>query len=133
MRYNGNMTSFQLTSSETVRTLTPAQEAFHRLVKVGEFASHITATPRRLDSDEANSLVWACSMVAQRGNVYRAALVAAARTQFGSRYRSDWAGLDLLVGGGQQGVDRIKRRHIRVENGSSRRLCLWAQGRVSQA
>ena len=132
MRYNGDMTSFQITSSETIRT--PNQEAFHRLTLVGEFAAHIIEQPRRLDSDEATSLTWACSMVAQRGNVFRRALKAAARTQFGSRYRSEWAGLDLLVGAVQSGAEaRIKRRHLRVENGSSNRLCLWAQGRVSQA
>ena len=136
MRYNGDMTSFLTLSSETRRTLTPAQEAFHRLVLLGEFAQHIVNNPRKLDSDEANSLTWACAQVAQRGNVYRAALKNAARTCFGSRYRSEWAGLDLLVGGGvhqRSGEDRRKRRHLRVENGSSARLCLWAQGRVSQA
>ena len=132
------MTTFSITSSETSRTinLTAAQEAFHRLVLLGEFAQHIVNNPRKLDSDEANSLTWACAQVAQRGNVYRAALKNAARTCFGSRYRSEWAGLDLLVGGGdhqRSGEDRRKRRHLRVENGSSRRLCLWAQGRVSQA
>ena len=113
---------------------TPNQEAFHRLVLVGEFASHIVTLPRKLDADEANSLAHACGQVAQRGNVFRSALKAAARTQFGSRYRSEWAGLDLLVGAVQSGEEaRMKRRHLRVENGSSRRLCLWAQGRVSQA
>ena len=123
-----------LQPSETVRTLTPAQEAFHRLILVGEFAAHIVTAPRKLDADEANSLAHACTQVAQRGNVFRSALKAAARTQFGSRYRSEWAGLDLLVGAPQTGAEaRMKRRHLRVENGSSRRLCLWAQGRVSQA
>ena len=127
------MTTFQ-TSSETRRTAN--QEAFHRLVLLGEFAQHIVNNPRKLDSDEANSLTWACAQVAQRGNVYRAALKNAARTCFGSRYRSEWAGLDLLVGGGdhqRSGEDRRKRRHLRVENGSSARLCLWAQGLRTQA
>lgn len=132
LRYNGDMTLILHTSSDPSRT--PNQEAFHRLTLVGEFAAHIIEQPRRLDSDEASSLTWACSMVAQRGNVFRRALKAAARTQFGSRYRSEWAGLDLLVGAAQSGAEaRIKRRHLRVENGSSTRLCLWAQGRVSQA
>jgi hypothetical protein len=129
------MTTFQ-TSSETRRTLTAAQEAFHRLVLLGEFAQHIVNNPRRLDADEATSLVWACSQVAQKGNVYRHALKQAARVCFGSRYRSEWAGLDLLVGGGvhqRSGEDRRKRRHLRVENGSSRRLSLWAQGLRTQA
>jgi hypothetical protein len=113
---------------------TPNQEAFHRLVRVGEFAAHIIASPRKLDADEANSLAHACTQVAQRGNIFRRALKAAARTCFGSRYRSQWAGLDLLVGAPQSDpLSRIRRRHLRVENGSSRRLCLWAQGRVSQA
>ena len=111
------------------RTLTQNQEAFHRLVLVGEFAAHIVTSPRKLDADEANSLAHACTMVAQRGNIFRSALKAAARTQFGSRYRSEWAGLDLLVGAPQTGAEaRIKRRHLRVENGSSRRLVAWAQG-----
>jgi len=108
---------------------TPNQEAFHRLTLVGEFAAHIVVQPRKLDSDEANSLAWACTMVAQRGNIFRSALKAAARTQFGSRYRSEWAGIDLLVGAPQSDpLSRMKRRHLRVENGSSRRLVAWSQG-----
>ena len=111
------------------RTLTQNQEAFQRLILVGEFAAHIVESPRKLDADEATSLFNAGRQVAQKGNIYRAALKAAARTQFGSRYRSEWAGLDLLVGAPQSDpMSRIKRRHLRVENGSSRRLCLWAQG-----
>ena len=108
---------------------TPNQEAFHRLVLVGEFAAHIVTAPRKLDADEANSLAHACTQVAQRGNIFRQALKASARSQFGSRYRSEWAGLDLLVGAPQSDpMSRIKRRHLRVENGSTRRLVAWAQG-----
>ena len=121
------MTLLNTQPSDPVRT--PNQEAFHRLVLVGEFAAHIVESPRKLDSDEANSLAHACTQVAQRGNIFRQALKAAARSQFGSRYRSEWAGLDLLVGAPQTGAEaRMKRRHLRVENGSSRRLVAWAQG-----
>lgn len=136
------MTLILHTSSETTRTnrrkattppptLSAAREAFHRLVTLSEFAAHLVKQPRKLDRDEAHSLASACDQVAQRGNIFRKAALACAKTQFGSRFRSNWNGLDLLVGAGQAGQhdDRLKRRHLRVENASTRRLMAWAQGR----
>jgi hypothetical protein len=112
-------------------TLSEAREAFHRLVTLSEFAAHLTIQPRKLDRDEAVSLVAACKQVGTKSNIFRRAALACAKTQYGSRFRSNWKGLDLLVGAGQAGQydDRRKKRHLRVENASTARLCWWAQGK----
>ena len=129
-----------LQPSETVRTrtrkpstppptLTDCQAMFHRMVKVGEFAAKVIAEPRIIDRSEAQELGRCCKQVARNGSVYRLALQNSAAVKFGFRYYGDWNGLDLLVGGGQQGVDREKKRHLRVQNASTARLMAWAQGK----